>query len=137
MKFEDIQMYVVLSVVILFVLNFVIAFFLFKAVIKLWLRAKMSGVDIPFILIILMRFRKSDPAKIVDAKIMSVQAGLDPISIGKLEAHNIAGGDSKNVVHAMIVAKNADIDVQWEDASKYDLAGRDVLEAIREEADSE
>ncbi len=65
---------------------------------------------------------------------MAVQAGLTrmyPISTAALEAHFLARGNVDRVIRALIAAQKADIDLDWETAQAIDLAGRDVLEAVR------
>ena len=57
------------------------------------------------------------------------------ISTDQLEAHYLAGGRITNVVRAMIAADKARIDLQWETATAIDLAGRDILEAVRTSVD--
>src|SRR5690606_35244758 len=72
---------------------------------------------------------------IVDAKISAVQAGLTGISNSALEAHYLAGGNVQRVVRAMIAANRALIDLDWDTGAAIDLAGRDVLEAVRTSVD--
>jgi len=53
------------------------------------------------------------------------------LNVNQLEAHYLAGGNVDNVVNALIAAHRADIDLQFEKAAAIDLAGRDVLEAVK------
>ncbi len=67
---------------------------------------------------------------------MTAQAGLDinrrtGISTARLEAHYLAGGNVMNVIHAIIAAHRADIDLDFDRAAAIDLAGRDVMDAVR------
>jgi uncharacterized protein YqfA (UPF0365 family) len=83
-----------------------------------------------------MSLRQVKPSLIVMAKIMGSQAGLsidrrDGMSTARLEAHYLAGGNVKNVVLAIIAAHRARIDLDFDRAAAIDLAGRDVLEAVR------
>jgi uncharacterized protein YqfA (UPF0365 family) len=59
-----------------------------------------------------------------------VKAGLD-IPVNDLEAHYLAGGNVVNVVHAMISADKANIVMPFKRAAAIDLAGRDVLAAVK------
>ena len=72
---------------------------------------------------------------IVTAKIMAMQAGVDSTETGhqhaRLEAHFLAGGNVMRVIHAIIAAHRAGIDLDFDRAAAIDLAGRDVLEAVR------
>jgi uncharacterized protein YqfA (UPF0365 family) len=66
---------------------------------------------------------------------MVAQAGLDVgprgISTGAFEAQYLAGGHVENVVQAIIVANRAGIRMDFDRAAAIDLAGRDVLDAVR------
>ena len=82
----------------------------------------------------MMRIRKVSPTLIVRCKIMAVQAGLTrsyPISTRALEAHYLANGNVPNVIKALIAAQRAKINLDWQTAQAIDLAGRDLLEAVR------
>ena len=103
---------------------------------KLWFQAFMSDADVSFMALVGMGFRQVNPRVIVQAKIMTAQAGLDinrrtGISTARLEAHYLAGGNVMNVVHAIIAAHRADIDLDFDRAAAIDLAGRDVMDAVR------
>jgi len=94
----------------------------------------MTRVRVSLINLIVMRLRKVNPVVIVRSIIMAVQSGLTqnyPITRNKLEAHYLAGGNVPNVIRALIAAQRADIDLDWQTAQAIDLAGRDILEAVR------
>ena len=82
----------------------------------------------------MMRLRKVDPKTIVYNRIRGKKAGLT-ISTDNLEAHFLAGGRVTNVVLAMIAAAKAQIDLPWDRATAIDLAGRDILEAVKTSVD--
>lgn len=103
---------------------------------KIWFQAYMSRADVSMLSLIGMGFRQVKSSLIVTAKIMAVQAGLDidklsGISTSRLEAHYLAGGNVMNVMRAIIAAHRANIDLDFDRAAAIDLAGRDVLEAVR------
>ena len=103
---------------------------------KLWFQAYMSRADVSLLSLIGMGFRQVKPTVIVTAKVMYAQAGLDinrhdGISTSRLEAHYLAGGDIRKVVHAIIAAQRANIALDFDRAAAIDLAGRDVLEAVQ------
>lgn len=114
-----------------------IAFFLFFArYISLWLQAYMSNAKVSPFELIGMGLRQVNPRVIVDAKIMAMQAGVgtDPetgITTKRVEAHYLAGGDVPRVINAIVAAQRADIDLDFDRAAAIDLAGRDVLDAVR------
>ena len=72
--------------------------FMFLKYFKLWLRAFTSGAKINPFTLVFMGFRKVNPHVLVDAKIMAVQAGLEDVTTGGLEAHFLAGGNLRRVV---------------------------------------
>src|SRR4029078_3266260 len=98
---------------------------------NLWLQAFVTRSRVGILSLIAMSFRKVNARAIIESKIMGVQAGLPPISTQALEAHYLAGGNVRRVIQALIVAHRAKIDLDWETASAIDLAGRNVLEAVK------
>jgi uncharacterized protein YqfA (UPF0365 family) len=100
----------------------------------LWIQCKMTRAGIGFPELVMMTIRKVNPTVIVRCKIMAVQAGVTrhyPITTRALEAHYLAGGNVPNVIRALIAAQRASIKLDWEAAQGIDLAGRDVLDAVR------
>jgi len=102
--------------------------------IGLWIQCKMTRAGISFPNLVMMSLRKVNPTIIVRSKIMAVQAGLlqdYPISTRQLEAHFLAGGNVPNVIRALIAAHRARLDIDWQTAQAIDLAGRDILDAVK------
>jgi len=102
----------------------------------IWFQAYMCGADVSLLSLIGMGFRQVKPSMIVTAKIMGSQAGLNidrqqGMSTARLEAHFLAGGDVTRVLRAIIAAHRAGIDLDFDRAAAIDLAGRDVLDAVR------
>ena len=97
----------------------------------LWLSAKVSGVRISLLQLFLMRIRNVPPSAIVQAMIEAHKAGLENITRDSLEAHYLAGGRVEKVVHALVSASKANIDLTFQMATAIDLAGRDVFEAVQ------
>lgn len=96
----------------------------------MWFSALLSGVKVPLIQLVFMRWRKVPPSVIVKALINSTKAGL-VLSRDQLEAHFLAGGNVINVVNALISADKANIPLDFKMATAIDLAGRNVLEAVQ------
>ena len=96
----------------------------------LWVAAFASGAYVGLFTLVGMRLRRVPPGTIVTARISAVKAGLD-ISVNDLEAHYLAGGNVVNVVNAMISADKANIPMPFKRAAAIDLAGRDVLAAVK------
>ncbi len=117
-------MYIVAGVVVLIVLFVFIMFF------GLWFRALLSGATVKMNRIIGMWIRKVSAKQIVDSRIMLVKGGL-ATSSDLLETHYLAGGNVINVSKALIAANKADLNLPFSKAAAIDLAGRDVLEAVK------
>ena len=105
-------------------------FYFIFSYIALWLQALVSGAKVGLINIIFMRLRKVPPKLVVESKIMAVKAGIE-IPTDSLESHFLAGGNVSRVVQALIAADKASIELTFNRAVAIDLAGRDVLEAVR------
>ncbi|RCS48221.1 UPF0365 family protein [Bremerella cremea] len=98
---------------------------------QLWLQAYSTGTRIGFLDLIFMSLRGVRPQAIVQCKVMAVQSGLEPIKTSTLEAQYLAGGDIRRVTLAVIAAARAGIDLDWDTAAAIDLAGRDILDAVK------
>jgi uncharacterized protein YqfA (UPF0365 family) len=99
--------------------------------ISLWFQAFVSGTPISLFNIIGMSLRKIPPRTIVNARINSYKAGLKLITVADLETHYLAGGRVLDVVAALIAAEKANIPLDWKRATAIDLAGREILDAVR------
>ena len=97
----------------------------------LWISARVSGVRISLLQLVLMRIRKVPASVIVRAMIEAHKAGLTGVTRDDLEAHYLAGGDVEKVVHALVSAAKANIDLGFKMATAIDLAGRDVFQAVQ------
>ena len=95
-----------------------------------WIAAMFSGVPVGIFALIGMRLRRVPPAEIVDALIQVRKAGID-VRADTLEAHYLAGGNVSRVVAALVAADKANMDLSIQRATAIDLAGRDVLEAVK------
>ena len=111
-----------------------IVFFVFVRYFGMWIQSYLTKSNIGIGGLIGMTFRKVNSRTIVRSKIMATQAGLvDPdLTSEALEAHYLAGGNVQQVIRALIAAKKAKtISLTFREASAIDLAGRDVLEAVK------
>ena len=116
-------------VIVILAIIFLILFFSFVPL-GLWISARASGVKIGIFQLVGMRVRKVIPSRIVNPMIKATKAGLD-VSINKLEAHYLAGGNVDRVINALIAAHRAGIPLGFEQSCAIDLAGRDVLNAVQ------
>jgi uncharacterized protein YqfA (UPF0365 family) len=98
---------------------------------KLWFQAYMSGAYVGWFQLIFMGLKQLKPHTIVLAQIMVTKAQIPAIETRRFEAHQLAGGNVMNVVNAIIAAHRAGIDLDFDRAAAIDLAGRDVLDAVR------
>ncbi|TWT35077.1 SigmaW regulon antibacterial [Thalassoglobus neptunius] len=98
---------------------------------SLWLQGFVSGARIGLFQLFLMSLRNVNPRIIMQCRVMAVQAGIDDIPTQAMEAQHLAGGDVLRLTLALIAANRAGISLDWETAAAIDLAGRDVLEAVR------
>ena len=130
---QALLMWGVLAFLLLVAVVLVIIFLMYG---NLWFQAYMSSADVSLMNLVGMGFRQVNPRVIVTAKVMAKQAGLnidrrDGISTERLEAHYLAGGNVMGVINAIIAAHRAGIDLDFDRAAAIDLAGRDVLDAVR------
>ena len=104
--------------------------FLWFFPVALWFQALISGVRVPLLQLVFMRWRGVNPKTIVVAMITGTKAGLK-LKANELEAHYRAKGNVVKVVNALISADKANIPLDFKTAAGIDLAGRDVFEAVQ------
>ena len=120
----------IVSILTIFAVVVFVVLFIYFIPLGLWISAIAAGVKISFFNLIGMRLRRVVPSSIVNPLIKSHKAGL-ALTSDKLEAHYLAGGNVDQVVDALIAAERAEIPLKFERAAAIDLAGRDVLEAVK------
>ncbi len=128
----DIVVYVLIGFAALLGLVF---FGIFVRYIPLWISSVTTKAGIGPLKLVMMSLRKISPQVIVRARIMAVQAGLTDVTTNNLEAHYLAGGNVLRVVQSLIAATRARLGLNWDTAAVIDLAGRDVLDAVRTSVD--
>jgi len=119
---------IVLGAVALIVVIFLMRY------LNLYIRAMFSRANISLFELVGMSFRKVNANLIVTSKVKVVQSGLT-VDTQELEAHYLAGGNVPAVVAALIAADRAGIELPFKTAAAIDLAGRDVVDAIRTSVD--
>lgn len=123
---------VIAAIVGLIFLGFIISFF------SVWLRAWLAGAYVGILDLVAMRLRQVPYGMIVDARITAKKAGID-IPINDFEAHFLAGGNVIPTSQALIAARKAGIELDWDRACAIDLAtkgsGKSVGEAVRTSVD--
>ncbi|MBX3740794.1 MAG: flotillin-like protein FloA [Akkermansiaceae bacterium] len=124
--------FVIAGIAALIVVGIIFSFF------SVWLRAWLAGAYVGFTELIAMRLRQVPYGMIVDARITAKKAGIE-IPINDIEAHFLAGGNVIPTTQALIAAKKAGIELDWDRACAIDLAtkgsGKSVVEAVRTSVD--
>ena len=118
------------TLVILGLVALGIILFLTFVPVGLWISSLAANVHVSIFNLIGMRLRRVVPSRIVIPLIKSTKAGLN-LQVNSLEAHYLAGGNVDKVVDAIIAAERAGIELPFTKAAAIDLAGRDVLEAVK------
>lgn len=122
---QTFTVFLLLAAIIVF-----LSFFFSFVPVGLWISAFAAGVRVGIFTLIGMRLRRVVPSRVINPMIKAMKAGL-VVSINKLEAHYLAGGNVDKVINALIAAQRANIPLEFERAAAIDLAGRDVLEAVQ------
>src|SRR6266536_2776350 len=115
------------GVMLLVGIVFLVIFFSF---VRLWIQCLLTGAKISIWDLIGMKLRNVDYGMIVRQKISLVQAGVK-VSTQDLEAHYLARGNVPKTATAVIAAHKAGMDLPWRTAAAIDLAGRDILDAVK------
>ena len=123
------DLWIIYLLILVAIIVFLSLFFSFIPV-GLWISAQASGVRVGIFSLVGMRIRRVVPSRIIYPLIKATKAGV-VISLNKLEAHFLAGGNVDRVVNALIAAQRANIPLEFERAAAIDLAGRDVLQAVQ------
>lgn len=117
-------------IIIIAIVILALTLFLTFVPIGLWISALAANVKVSIFNLIGMRLRRVVPSRIVLPLIKAVKGGIG-VNVNELEAHYLAGGNVDKVVDSLIAAHRADFNLPFERAAAIDLAGRDVLEAVK------
>jgi uncharacterized protein YqfA (UPF0365 family) len=120
-----------LLVAIAIILGVLVVVVLAARIFALYIQVVLTRAEIGLLELTTMPFRKVHPRAIVENKIALVKAGIQVVTANDLEAHYLAGGNVHNVCRAMISADRAKLGLDWSVACAIDLAGRDILDAVR------
>src|SRR6516165_1000325 len=125
---EGKEIWLILGAILLLVgIFFLVIFFSF---LRLWIQCFLTGAKISIWDLIGMKLRNVDYSMIVRQKIALVQAGVR-VATQDMEAHYLARGNVPKTATAVIAAHKAGFDWDWRRAAAIDLAGRDVLDAVK------
>ena len=122
-----------IGLLILLIVAIILFLIIFCVVIPipLWIAAIFSGVKIKISSLVGMRLRRVPPHIILSAMIQAKKADLHDVTSDALEAHYLAGGHVLRVIFALVAADKARIPLSLQKATAIDLAGRDVLDAVK------
>ncbi len=108
----------------------IIVLVIFFSFLRLWVQCLLTGAKISILDLVGMKLRNVDYAMIVRQKIALVQANVK-VATPDLEAHYLSRGNVPKTATAVIAAHKAGMDLPWHVAAAIDLAGRDVLDAVK------
>jgi uncharacterized protein YqfA (UPF0365 family) len=117
-------------ILVVVIIIFLVIFGLLFQFIGLYVRALVSGAKVSLMELLGMRLRKVNALVIVNSRIQAIRAGLQ-VTQADMESHMLAGGNVQRVINAMIAASKANIELPWRTATAIDLAGRDILDAVK------
>jgi len=120
----------VLIALAVFVLVGIFMMIVFFSFVRLWIQSLLTNAKISIPDLIGMKLRNVDYNMIVKQKIAMIQAGVK-VTTQDLESHYLARGNVPKTSTAVIAAHKASMDLPWKTAAAIDLAGRDVLDAVR------
>lgn len=118
-----------LALIFLLIIVFFVLF-VWLIPVRLWVAAWSSGAKVGIGELIGMRLRRVSPGAVVNPRIAAVKAGLS-VPTNTLESHYLAGGNVERVVTVLISADKAGLGLDFKQAAAIDLAGRDVLDAVK------
>ena len=121
---------IMLGAAVILVILGLIGLVIFFSFLRLWVQCLLTGAQISILDLVGMKLRNVDYAMIVRQKIALVQANVK-IATRDLEAHYLSRGNVPKTATAVIAAHKAGMDLPWRTAAAIDLAGRDVLDAVK------
>ncbi len=111
-----------------------------KLVIDTMITAHNSGVSLDATKLREIFLSGLDLKSMIEIYVLSRNAGLTAVTLDHLKTHQLAGGNPKKVVEALIMAMRSDMETTNEEiklnldfstAASIDLAGEDVVEEVR------
>ena len=121
---------IMLGAAVILVILGLIGMVIFFSFLRLWVQCLLTGAQISILDLVGMKLRNVDYPMIVRQKIALVQANV-AIATRDLEAHYLSRGNVPKTATAVIAAHKAGMDLPWRTAAAIDLAGRDILDAVK------
>jgi uncharacterized protein YqfA (UPF0365 family) len=103
---------------------------------RMLVETRSAGLDVGLGDLMGMRMRRTKPEDVLRPGIAAKLAGIEP-NIIQIEAHALAGGRVDAVVRALIEARQAGVQMSFEEAAALDLDGRDPVGVVKERAASQ
>ena len=128
-KLEGSQIWILVGAGIA-LLIFLFMLILFFSFVRLYIQSLLTGAKIGIFDLIGMKLRNVDYQMVVRQKIALIQSGVK-VTTEDLESHYLSRGNVPKTSTAVIAAHKAGIDMPWKTAAAIDLAGRDILDAVR------
>lgn len=97
---------------------------------RIWIEAKAVGLPVTLFGLMMMRLRRIAPGPVVELMKSLWKSGIE-VPLADMETHILAGGDLRAVVDAAIAADKADLGMDFRSIAAIDLAGRDVVDAVK------
>ena len=114
---------VVLAALAVMALAMLGTLFVFVRLFRLWLKAILSGANIPVAALIGMMLRRTPMDDVVRWTIMAAQAGV-PVTSAQIESAILQGVDTERAVLAMIRARQTGMSITWEEVIAEDADQR-------------
>jgi uncharacterized protein YqfA (UPF0365 family) len=118
------------AIIVIVLIVSVILLVVFFGFLRLWVQCLLTGAEISIFDLVGMKLRNVDYAMVVRQKIALVQANVK-VTTRELEAHYLSRGNVPKTAAAVIAAHKAGMDLPWRTAAAIDLAGRDILDAVK------
>jgi uncharacterized protein YqfA (UPF0365 family) len=90
----------------------------------IYLQLVMMRVPVSFGELVLMRFRRADVKELAPAYLLLESKGFRP-NFDALEKHQRAGGRGRLISRVLVIAKEAGIELDWEETTRLDLLGEE------------
>ena len=126
--FEQHYILIIVGVVVLIIGIFIMV--VAVSFLRLWIQCFLAGARVGIIDMIRMKLLNIDYPMIIRQKIALVQAGVQ-VATKDLEQHYLSRGNVPKVATALIAAHKAGYDLDWRKGAAIDLAGRDILDAVK------
>jgi uncharacterized protein YqfA (UPF0365 family) len=127
---DNVWQYLGIAAAFILCVVLVILMVIFFSFLRLWVQCLLTGAQISILDLVGMKLRNVDYGMIVRQKIALVQAQVK-IATRDLEAHYLSRGNVPKTATAVIAAHKAGMDLPWRTAAAIDLAGRDILDAVK------